>query len=143
MNRFFSILLLMAAMSSCAVMQKGSPNAATTLRARSSSEVESAAVTAFEKRGFRWTGTSGDEVTFERPMNKTDEVLYGTWGEEKSVERVVVSITPLESGKFKIACFPYTIRNPNTGMEDVSRRLSVRSQTYAGALSEISQSLKP
>ncbi|MDB6171608.1 MAG: hypothetical protein JWL59_919 [Chthoniobacteraceae bacterium] len=122
-------------------MQKDSPNASTTLQANSVTEIEPVAITAFEERGFRWKSTVGDELTFERPLNKTDEVLYGTWGDEKSIERVVLRITPVKTGTFKAACFPYTIRNPNSGMEDISRRLSVHSQTYSGALHDMRRSL--
>ncbi len=74
-------------------------------------------------------------------MSKSDELFYGTWGEEKSIERVVVRIIPVKYGTFRVSCFPYTIRQPNSGMEDVSRRMSLYSKTYANALNDIRRAL--
>jgi hypothetical protein len=104
-------------------------------------EVESALTDALTSRGFRPAGEAGRELTFERPATRVGEVLYGNWGDEKSVERLVARIERGAGDEFRVSLFPYTIRGQGTGMEDVSRRMEVHSREYSKVLKEVKAQL--
>ncbi len=136
-------LALASVLSACALFHEGAPVATRKVQADTGREVESVASDSFNRRGYRVVSSTGRRVTFERVASKTDEVVYGSWGESKSMERVVLSIEETSfPNVFRISCQPFTVRDPGTGMEDVSRRLQVFSRDYDVILKEIDTHLK-
>ncbi len=140
--RFVPCLFVAGFLGACAVFHEDAPTSFLKVRAASLLEVESALTGALTSRGFRPAGEAGRELSFERPATRVGEVLYGNWGEEKSVERLVARIERGEGDEFRISLFPYTIRGQGTGMEDVSRRMEVHSREYSKVLKEVKAQLK-
>jgi hypothetical protein len=140
--RFVFCLGVAGGFGGCAVFHEDAPTSFLKVRAASRMEVESALTAAVTSRGFHPVGEAGREMTFERPATRTGEVLYGNWGEEKSVERLVSRIERGNGDEFRVSLFPYTIRGQGTGMEDVSRRLEVHSREYSKILKEVKAELR-
>ncbi len=126
----------------CAVFHQDAPTSFLKVRAASLTEVEAALTDAVTSRGFHPAGEAGRELTFERPATRMGEVLYGNWGDEKSVERLVARIEKGAGDAFLVSLFPYTIRGQGTGMEDVSRRMEVHSREYSKILKEVKAELR-
>ncbi len=141
-SRFVVCLGVAGLFGGCAVFHEDAPTSFLKVRAASLTEVEAALVDAVTSRGFHPAGEEGREMTFERPATRAGEVLYGNWGDEKSVERLVARIDKGKGDQFRISLFPYTIRGQGTGMEDVSRRMEVHSREYSKILKEVKAELK-
>ena len=135
-------LVLLGLLGACTTFKTGSPIAQSKVSAPSASDALDVAAEAFGGLGFKAFSRSGDTLTMDRPASKTGEVLYGNWNDSISLERVVIEITPAEGDLYKIACFPYAVRNAGTGMEDIQRRVQTHSREYSRAMVEITQRLR-
>ena len=136
------LLILAGLLTACSTFNAGSPIASTYAPAASASRALDVAVETFAGLGFKVASLEDDSVAMDRPASKTGQVLYGNWNESVSLERVVIKVTPGKADLYKIACFPYAVRNAGTGMEDVIRRVQFNSWEYSRALREIARRLR-
>jgi hypothetical protein len=135
----FLILLV----TGCAMMKDGMGATSETVTAGLGAEVESAVGVVFEAHGYSQMASDKGTLVFERPGSKTDEMLYGDFSDDKTTDRVRVTIEPIDGTHFRVTCVGYAVRQPtghfegDTSLEDPVRRFQFFSSQFSKMLKEV------
>jgi hypothetical protein len=123
----FLILLV----TGCAMMKDGMGATSETVTAGLGAEVESAVGVVFEAHGYSQMASDKGTLVFERPGSKTDEMLYGDFSDDKTTDRVRVTIEPIDGTHFRVTCVGYAV------LEDPVRRFQFFSSQFSKMLKEV------
>ncbi len=135
------LVLAGAACSSLSSTPSGSLAAVKIGGGHTAEAVAEATVAVFQEAGYH-TDSTGDQLVFQRPGNRLEQISYGdNLGEGQVLNRVVTRLVDLGGGAYRLECDAYIIRQAGTRLENEIRLRPPRSRPYRALLDQVVQRL--
>lgn len=92
----------------------------------------------FEDHDFQFMSAANDQMVFDRPGTRMEQVSYGSFGSEGLVIRVKVDLQELAEDQMYLRCDVFSVRDPGAAvLEDETRLVLARVKPYQELLEEV------
>jgi hypothetical protein len=118
-------------------------HAANQIKGHSLETIQQTATAVFAEEGYSCTGTTANEMVFDRPGSRRDALKWGGWSGQGVTMRVKVRFNPMADGSYVLQGDAYAVQNSSDPFfQSESRNIILNHYPYQKLLDKVAKRLK-